>query len=81
MQCLAWQHIKAIVQKLGVFARLQALDRLSPAVLYIPEQGMTDVLHVDADLVGAAGFEFAFNQRHRAQPFQNRVVRHRVLAL
>ena len=56
------------------------MRRPRPAIDRIAEQGMADRGHVDPDLVGASGFEPAFDQSGVAQRRDNSIVGHRPLA-
>ena len=46
----------------------------------IADQRVPRVRKMDPDLVGATGFEPAFDQRGRIQPFERAIMRDRVLA-
>ena len=80
VQGLPWQGVKHVPQERVVFPARRPFDRYVATVSRIPEQGVTDVLHVDPNLVGPAGFQFAFHERHRTQALQHAVMGDGVLS-
>ena len=70
MQGMSGYDFEAILHKMPVFGEDGAPQDLVPAVALIIENGMTDVFHMYPDLVGAAGFEPAFNETYISQFLQ-----------
>src|SRR5699024_1617567 len=50
-------------------------------VLRIPGEGVADIFHMDADLMGAAGLEYAFHQSELIEAFNHIEMRHRLPAV
>ena len=85
LQCLgvegvAWHYGKTILYKPFVFGERCAAKYLVAAVDFIVEKWMVLVHKMDADLVGAAGFEFALHKSYVSKTFQNSVMCYRVFA-
>ena len=65
----------------GASDPLSRKGHLGRPVHRIAQKGMADTGHMDADLVGPAGFQGTLDIRVLAQPFQNLVVGHGRTAL
>ena len=77
----AWRELEAILDKLLVFRERGAFQDAVAAIHGIVEQRMSDVLRMDADLVGASGFQAVFVQGDVAETFQYLPVGHRFFAV
>ena len=71
VQGLPWQELEAVVHKLLVFGECCSLQYLVATVCGIVEEGMADVFHVGANLVGAAGLKHTFHQCYISESFQH----------
>ena len=71
---LAGADFEAVVDELFIGAGGVAAENLVAAVAGVGEERMADVAHVGADLVGAAGLEDAFHQRHVGEGFEDLIV-------
>ena len=81
MQGLAGTDVKTIINKLLVLAENGTLYDLITAIKIIVKKRMTDVFHMNADLVGAAGFQHTLHQRNIIEPLNHLVVRDGFLAM
>ena len=81
MQGLSGQQIEAILHELLVLGKGGSPENTVSAILWIIEKGMIQVLKMNSDLVGAPGFQPAFNQVYIAKSFQNTVVGYSLFAL
>ena len=59
VQGLAWAYLKAFFYKMFVFAEYSAFHDFVAAIGFVAEKWVSDMAEVYADLVRAAGFEFA----------------------
>jgi hypothetical protein len=85
LQCLGVEGVaghygKTILNKLFVFGECGAAKYAVAAVDFIVEKRMVLTRKMDADLMGAASFEFALNQRYVSKSLQNSVMCYRVFA-
>ena len=62
MEGLSGQNLEAIFHELPVFGKGSPLQDLATSIIGIIEQRMSDMLHVNPDLVGPASLKPAFNQ-------------------
>ena len=66
MEGLAGADGEAVLDELAVFGVDGALADLAAAIAFVVEEGMADGGHMDADLVGPAGFQAAFHDGDEA---------------
>lgn len=66
---------ETILDILAVFLGTESFENLTTAVFLIAEKGMTDILHVYADLVGTSGLESALDKRDIWKTFEHTPVR------
>ena len=78
---LSGEAIEAPLEEGGVAAAGGAFHCAGTAVGRVSEERVADVLHVNADLVGSAGFELAFDPGDGAETLEDPVMGHGVLAL
>ncbi len=71
MQCVSWADGKAVVDELPVFTEYGSFYDLIAAVCVVVEQRVSDVLHMDADLVRAACFEYALDEGDVSESFEH----------
>ena len=75
MQCLSRNHREAILNKLFVFGKGCSSQNLVATIVVVVKQRMSDVFHVNPDLMRPACFEPAFHQIYIAQPLDNFIMR------
>lgn len=77
VQCLSLEPLKGLNQ-----GRACALRQAGAATINgVADQGVSDVRHVDADLMRASGFELNLDQRVGGEPLVNAVMRDGFLAI
>ena len=81
MEGLAGADLEAVGYELVVFGVDGSLADFGAAVFFVAEDGVADAGEMDADLVGAAGFEPAFDEGYEAEAFEDLPVGYCVLAL
>lgn len=81
MQGMAGHYCEAVFDELLVFREGRSLEDAVAAVAFVVEERMALPRHMDADLVRAARFEPALDQRHVAVTLQHPPVGHGVLAV
>ena len=74
-------NLETIINELPVFVENGALYDLVAAVSIIVKEGVTDMLHMDANLVCSAGFQHALDERHIPEPFEDLVMGDSLLAV
>ena len=80
VQGLSRKRLKHVPQEGVVLAARRSLDRHVASVDGVTEQRMSDVLHVNSDLMRPTRFQLAFHQGYRSQALQHTVMRHGVFA-
>ena len=78
---LAGHYGEAVVDELFVFGVDRALEHPVAAVAVVVEQRVADIIHVDADLMGASRLQVALHQGGVAESLQHAVVGDGGLAL
>ena len=58
-----------LLRELEVALEAGEADRLGVAIEFVADDGVTKILHVNADLVRTAGFQLTFNQRYITHTF------------
>ena len=81
MQRMAGHYGEAVFDELLVFREGRAFEDAVAAVAFVVEERMALPRHMDTDLVRAARFEPALDQRHVAVTLQHPPVGHGVLAV
>src|SRR5687768_6966800 len=81
MQCLPGTDLKAIIDKLLIAAVDRALHDPVSTIEIVIEKRMPNMLHVNPDLVGATGFEHAFNQRYIIESLDHFVMCNGILTM
>ena len=74
VQCMSRQQFETVFDKLLVFGEGGAFEDPISAISFVVEQRVPDILHVDANLVGATGFETTFDQVDLTETFDHFVV-------
>ena len=74
MECLTRTYGKAVLYELLIFAELCAAQDLVPAITFVVEKRMADMLHVGTDLMGTSGFQPAFHERDIIEILQYAIV-------
>ena len=67
MQSLAREKFETIADELGVFGVNRPLSDFGAAVAFVVEEGMADVVHMDANLMRASGLQNALDHCHKAE--------------
>ena len=80
MQAVTGHQAEAVLDELPVFRKGRSFQYPVAAVSLVVEQRVSDILHVDADLVRAPRFEAALDEVHVAEPLEHAVVRDGMLA-
>ena len=74
MQSLSGTSVKAIIYKLFVFTKMGSFQYLMTAIAFVIEQHMTDMFHVDTNLMSTSCFKYTFHKGYVSQSFQYAVV-------
>ena len=61
VQGLAREKFETIADELGVFGVNRPLSDFGATIAFVVEEGMTDVVHMDANLMRATGLQNAFD--------------------
>ena len=70
MQSLSGTSVKAIIYKLFVFTKMGSFQYLMTAIAFVIEQHMTDMFHVDTNLMSTSCFKYTFHKGYVSQSFQ-----------
>ena len=80
MQSLSGTSVKAIIYKLFVFTKMSTFQYLVPPIAFVIEQHMSDMFHVDTDLMSTSRLQDTFHKRDVSQAFQHTIMSHSVFA-
>src|SRR5690348_2068066 len=81
MQGMARANSKAIFQKLFILTEYSSLYNFIASICVVIEQGMTNILHVYAYLMGTTGFQDTLHERNITESFHNLVMSNSLFAV
>lgn len=81
MQSLSRADFQAILHELFVFCGGVSSQDLHSPIPFVGEQSVSDVLHMDAYLVGSARLQPTLHERYVTEPFQHPVVGDRMFGV
>ena len=70
MQGMSGHYGETVFDELPVFRECGTLEYAVSAISFVVEKRVPDMLHVDSDLMGATGFELAFDQCDISESFE-----------
>ena len=80
MESLSWADVKAVANELLILSGGSTTEYFVATISGVVEKRMSDMLHVDTNLVCSPGLENAFDSRAIAERLNNLVVSYGVLS-
>ena len=81
MQGLTWANSETVLNELSVFRKCCSFKDLMATIALIVEEGVTNVFHMNTDLVCPTGLQTALDESDLAQSLEHRIMRDSMLAL
>src|ERR1700759_3806137 len=74
MQGLSFTDLKTVFNKLFILIENGAFQYFISSIRFIIKQGVTNMFHMNPDLMCPAGFQYAFYKGYVAKSFQHFIV-------